>query len=86
MKRIKDLIAELAEQALIRRFCDSMKPKIGQMIERLTEQDRELIKQLKADDISNVRWPNPEYLLDTREEQSKERISKIRVKNYPLND
>ena len=49
----RDIVDELVYFALV----DNMKRKPGELVQRLSQHDREILEQLSSDDLSNVRWP-----------------------------
>lgn len=54
----KEIIDKLAEKAFMDKCCSSMTPpKLGQMIESLGPVQRQLLKDLKSEDIEDIRWP-----------------------------
>ena len=57
VNRPLQLISKLANRAFEMRLFDSMKRKVGQQILSLPEKERETLKQLKSNDIKNIRWP-----------------------------
>lgn len=62
-RRAKNLLAELADQALMARYLIPVSEHHdlpGQTIGRLTEEQRRLLQELKSDDIANARWPRPD--------------------------
>lgn len=54
----KDLVIELAEQAAVFQLLYPGKQgRIGEVILKLPEAKRNILKNLKSSDISKIRWP-----------------------------
>lgn len=52
------LLQKLVDNADFLRYSDLRnQPDVGFFITRLSDEERELLKTLKSDDIGNVRWP-----------------------------
>lgn len=62
--RASDILADLADAALMQRFCrdgvSETYDKPGQIIERLSSEERAKLAELKPEDTANARWPRPE--------------------------
>jgi len=65
-RKPQTLLAELADKALGGRYLTDgvsvSRDKPGSIIERLTPEQRELLKKLKVEDIADARWPRPDYI------------------------
>lgn len=57
--KAQKLMMELAEKHLMYSSVDSMKKsrKPGEIIQRLPDDQREVLKTLKSEDIQDIRWP-----------------------------
>ena len=55
--RPKELMHEFAKDAKLRNIMDTRKPKPGELYARLSQEQKDLLKQLKSSDVENVRWP-----------------------------
>lgn len=53
----KGIIDKLAEKALMDRFSSLPPPKVGATIQNLGPVQRQLLKDLKSEDIKDIRWP-----------------------------
>ncbi len=56
----KALMERLTEDALMARFLFDRVPPPGEIISRLSPEDRLIIQTLTAQDISDTRWTRPE--------------------------
>jgi hypothetical protein len=59
-KRSVDLLRALVDKAYWHNMLSAdgdRNGKVGQFINRLDESDREILKELKSDDIAKDRWP-----------------------------
>lgn len=57
METPRKLIRELAETAWLMSVADCTRKRPGQMINSLPNHKREILKELKIEDIQDVRWP-----------------------------
>ena len=55
----RKLIMNLADKHAVYAGVDSMlrSRKPGQIIQALSKEEREILKDLKSDDVQNIRWP-----------------------------
>ena len=49
----KTILHEIAEQAVEARMLDSLKPKVGKFVLRLSPEKRRILRTLKSEDIKN---------------------------------
>mgnify|MGYP001002799297 CR=1 FL=1 len=48
---------DILEDSIAYTFVDSMHRKPGELVQRLSEEKRAQLRDLKSDDIKDVRWP-----------------------------
>lgn len=53
----KTILRKMVNQALQARVIDSMRPKVGKFVMRLSDEEREILRELKSDDIKNAGLP-----------------------------
>jgi len=55
----EDLLDELAKEAMFKKFNNTTRlPEVGQIVQSLPDDKRELLKQLTSDELINNRFPN----------------------------
>jgi len=54
----------------------------GDAIKRLPQEEQDMLKELRAEDMENERWPNSDIMRDSSDEAKERRLSKLRVEKY----
>ena len=77
MKRPIDVLRRLVDGAITWALYKHVLGKPGQTVERMTTpEEKELLRQLKAEDTTNDRWPSYDGLLDKDNEATQRRLRK----------